>query len=287
MVAPSSALQRGSVSGSVSRADFSGTGGEMLGKMFVGFLLTGITFGIYLPWFLAGFYRYIYSKTTFGPTAKGNVRFEFTGTGGELFVTFLIGYLLTIVTLGIYSPWFITNLIRYYADHSVATTEDGTRYQLKYDGTGGSMLVTILVGGLLCAVTLYIYMPWFMCKLQKAIYSQMRILENGQQAGGLDFVGNGGDLFGQYLVGAILTGITFGIYFAWFQVRLNKFFMSHTRATLNGKNYTADYDATGGELFVKLLVGGLLMGVTFGIYYFWFVAQMMKFQMQHITVREV
>ena len=283
----SSALPGAPRSGSVSRADFSGTGGELFGKLFVGFLLMMVTLGIYAPWFQASLNRYMYSKTTFGPTARGNARFEFTGTGGELFVVFLVGYLLTIVTLFIYSPWFITNLIRYYAEHSMVTTEDGTRYQLKYDGTGGSMLATILVGGLLTGITFGIYMPWFMCKLQKAIYSQTRILENGQQAGGFDFAGNGGDLFGQYLVGAILTGITFGIYFAWFQVRLNKFFMSHTRATLNGKNYTADYDATGGELFVKLLVGNLLMGVTLGIYYFWFLAGMTKFTMQHTTVREI
>jgi uncharacterized membrane protein YjgN (DUF898 family) len=287
MVAPASALQQRGASGSVSRADFSGTGGEMFGKMFVGMLLSGITLGIYLPWFLAGFYRYIYSKITFGPTARGNVKLEFTGTGGQLFVTFLVGQLLTMITLGIYAPWFITNLIKFYADNSIATTEDGTKYQLKYDGTGGSLLVTFLVGGLLCGITLGIYMPWFMCKLEKAIFSQMRVSENGQSAGSFDFNGNGGDLFGQYLVGAILTGITFGIYFAWFQVRLNKFFMSHTKVTINGKNYSADYDATGGELFVVMLVGGLLMGVTFGIYYFWFIAKLLKFQMQHITVREV
>ena len=38
------------------------------------------------------------------------------------------------------------------------------------------------------------------------------------------------------------------------------------------------------SMFASLAVG---VGVTFGIYYFWFIAQMMKFQMQHITVREV
>jgi uncharacterized membrane protein YjgN (DUF898 family) len=283
----SSALQRGTASGSVSRADFQGTGGELFGKMFVGLLLTMITLGIYAPWFQASLNRYMYAKTTFGPTTRGNVRFEFTGSGGELFVVMLVGNLLTMITLGIYGPWFMTNMIRYYTDNSACTAEDGTRYQLKYDGTGGSMFVTLFVGGLLTGITFGIYMPWFMCKLQKAIYSQTRILENGQPAGGLDFVGNGGDLFGQYLVGAILTGITLGIYFAWFQVRLNKFFMAHTRATLNGKNYTADYDATGGELFVKLLIGNLLMMCTLGIYYFWFLADITKFTMQHTTVREI
>jgi uncharacterized membrane protein YjgN (DUF898 family) len=287
MVAPSTALQRGSSTGSVSRADFAGTGGEMFGKLIVGFLLMGVTLGIYTPWFLAGFYRYIYSKTSFGPTARGNVKMEFTGSGGELFVTFLVGYLLTMITFGIYGSWFMCNFIKYMTDHTTATAEDGTKYQLKYEGTGGNLFVTLFVGALLCMVTLYIYMPWFMCKLTKTIYSQTTILENGQKAGGMDFVGNGGDLFGQYLVGAILTGITLGIYFAWFQVRLNKFFMSHTRATLNGRNYTGDYDGTGGELFVKLFVGQLLMMVTFGIYFFWFFAGITKYQMQHITYREV
>jgi uncharacterized membrane protein YjgN (DUF898 family) len=282
MMPQGAALQKGSV----SRADFSGTGGEMFGKLIVGWLLTMITVGIYASWFLAGLYKYMYSKITFGPTARGNVRFEFTGTGGELFMTLFVGQVLTMLTLGIYTPWFITNLIRFMADHSVATTEDGTRYQLKYDGTGGSMLATILVGGFLCAITAGIYTPWFLCKLQKAIYSQTRVLENGQSSGGFDFVGNGGDLFGQYLVGAILTALTAGIYMAWFQVRLNKFMLANTKVSLGGRNFTLDYDATGGELFVKLFVGMLLMMVTLGIYYFWFLANLTKFQLQHITVRD-
>jgi uncharacterized membrane protein YjgN (DUF898 family) len=38
---------------------------------------------------------------------------EFHGTGGEFFVTFLVGYLLTLITIGIYMPWFIVKLWKF------------------------------------------------------------------------------------------------------------------------------------------------------------------------------
>ena len=258
----------------------------MFGQLFVGFLLTAITFGIYSPWFLCRMYRYMYSKISFGPTAKGNTRFEFTGTGGQFFVVMLVGGLLTGLTFGIYYAWFMTNLIKFFADNTVAVTEDGTRYQARYEGTGGQLFVTCFVGGLLTGITFGIYMPWFICKLQKAVLSQTRILENGQPVGTQDFTGNGGDLFGQYLVGMILTMITLGIYASWFQVRLNKFMAQNHRVSLGGRNYVLDFDGTGGELFMVQFVGQILTGLTLGIYFFWFLAKVAKYNLNHTVVRE-
>ncbi|MFI5290728.1 MAG: DUF898 family protein [Polyangia bacterium] len=282
---PALVLERGS--NAPMRANFTGTGGEMFGQLFVGLLLTGLTLGIYQPWFTVRLQRYLYSKITFGRTARGNLRFEFTGAGGELFTIGLVGMVLTVITLGIYGPWFYCNLIRFFTDHSAAIAEDGTRYQLKFDGTGGPMFVTLFVGQLLTMVTLGIYLPWFLCKLERAIYSQTRIFENGQSAGGLDFLGTGGALFGQYLIGLILTGLTLGIYLAWFEVRLEKFMLENTRVRIHERTFAGGYDGTGGQLFAKLFVGGLLTGLTLGIYYFWFLASLVHYQLSHIVVREV
>jgi uncharacterized membrane protein YjgN (DUF898 family) len=269
------------------RASFSGTGGEMFGKLFVGFLLTAITFGIYGPWFVADLQRYVYAKTSYGPTSRGDVRLEFTGTGGSLFVTGFVGGLLTAITLGIYYPWFLCNLLRYFTDNTVAVGGDGARYQLKFEGTGGEMFVTLLVGALLCAVTLGIYMPWFICALQRTILSKTTILENGAPAGAFDFTGSGGELFGEYLLGFFLTAITLGIYSSWFQVTIHRFMLKNTRATLNGRRFVGDFDATGGQLFGVTFVGGLLTALTLGIYYFWFLVNLIRFQSEHTIVREV
>lgn len=163
-VQPSPAPRPLAQSGPGIRPEFTGTGGELLGRLLVGLILTVITFGIYAPWFMAAFLRYLYSKTTLDRGAAGRVRLEFTGTGGQLLVVGLLGYLLTLVTLGIYLPWFIANLARFFADNSVGTTDDGTRYQLRFEATGGDLFATFFVGGLLSMITLGLYMPWFICK---------------------------------------------------------------------------------------------------------------------------
>ena len=209
--------------GSGVRANFQGTGGELFVTYLVGALLTSITFGIYASWFFCKIANFVYSNTTLGPTRRGELRLEFTGRGGELFVTFLVGYLLTLITAGIYMPWFMCKLIKFFTNNITATAQDGTRFRLHFEGTGGELFVTFLVGGLLSAITFYIYLPWFICKLRKVLYQRTAILENEQPVGNLDFDGTGGEYFVTVLVGGLLTGITFGIYAPWFMIKLWKF----------------------------------------------------------------
>jgi len=218
-----------SAAGGEIRGDFSGTGGELLGQLFVGYLLTLITFGIYGPWFMCKFANFIAERVTFGPTAKGTVRFRFEGQGGELFVTFLVGYLLTMVTFGIYSPWFI-------------------------------------------------------CKLNKWFASNTKITKNGQQVGDMDFVGQGGDLLVTFIVGYLLTLVTFGIYMAWFQVKLMSFNAESTKITVEGQRMGMRFTGEGGELFVIMLVGYLLSLITLGIYMFWMMAKLLKWQLSNTVV---
>ena len=66
--------------------------------------------------------------------ATGAVRPNFQGTGGELFVTFLVGYLLTAITIGIYAPWFVAKLIKFFTNNTTAIAQDGTRFRLRFAG---------------------------------------------------------------------------------------------------------------------------------------------------------
>ncbi|PRP90153.1 hypothetical protein ENSA5_67710 [Enhygromyxa salina] len=266
------------------RGDFSGTGGELLGQLLVGYILTLITFGIYGPWFICKFANFMAERTTFGPTAKGTVRFKFEGEGGQLFVTFLVGYLLTMVTFGIYGPWFICKLQKFFAENTTAMTDDGTMYQPRFDGTGGDLFVTFLVGYLLTAITFGIYGAWFMCKMNKWFAENTKITKNGQEVGGLNFVGEGGELLVTFIVGYLLTLITFGIYMAWFQVKLIKFNADNTKINVEGQRLGMRFTGEGGELFVIILVGYLLSIVTFGIYMFWMMAKLFKWQLSNTVV---
>jgi uncharacterized membrane protein YjgN (DUF898 family) len=269
------------------RPNFQGSGGELFVTFLVGGLLTAITLYIYMPWFMCKLARYVASNMTLGPTRKGELRVEFTGTGGELFVTYLVGALLTGITLGIYAPWFYCKLFKFFSDNTSAVAPDGTRYRLNFEGTGGELFVTFLIGMLLSMITLYIYMPWFMCKVWKFFFSHTSILENEQPVGGLDFEGTGGELFVTYLVGILLTVITLYIYFPWFQVKLLKFFAESTRVTYQGRVFGGSFHGTGGEYFVLMLVHGLLTAITFYIYMPWFLVKQWQFQFNNYEFNEI
>ena len=264
------------------RPDFTGTGGQLFGQLFVGYLLCILTVGIYIPWFIVRLSRYFYDKTTLKSGTGVSARLQFTGTGADLFVTGLVGYLLTLATFGIYGAWFTANVIKFFTDNSKAIGDDGSQYQLRFDGTGGELFITFFLGYLVTICTFGLYTPWFMCRLQKVILSRTSIVKDGEDLGRFDFVGNGGVLFGTFIIGYFLTAFTLGLYLPWFKVSMLKFFAQNTQAHIDGQIYACDFLGTGGELFAIQLVGIILTVLTLGIYMFWYMANLLKFQTNHI-----
>src|SRR5262245_43104397 len=92
--------------------EFKATGGELFKKLFVGFLLCSITFGIYYPWFLVLLQKMIMQKTTIRNDEE-ELQLDHTATGGQLFKNMFLGYLFTMWTFGIYLPWFAMRMIRF------------------------------------------------------------------------------------------------------------------------------------------------------------------------------
>ena len=267
------------------RAAFSGTGSALMGQFLVDLLLTFVTLGIYGPWFVVKLVGHICSLITFGPTRRGRIRLSFTGPGGEVFLLGLQG-LLVPLTCGIYAPWYLCALLRYGTERSFGTAEDGTQYRLKFAGTGAEMLGPLLIGGLLALITLGLYTPWFLCRLQKLILTRTAIYENGRPAGGMDFVGSGGALFGTFLLGALLCLLTFSLYSAWFQVTLRRYFLQNTRIAVYDTTVAGDFTGSGGEQFV-IYLGGPLIPLTLGIYLFWFLANQVRFEVGHTVFRPI
>jgi len=264
--------------GGESRGDFAGTGRELFGQLLVGYVLTIVTAGIYGPWFMCKFTNFLAERVTFGPTAKGIVRFRFEGQGGRLFVTFIVGYLLTMITVGIYGPWFICKLAKFFYDNTTATTDDGSSYKPSFEGRGGQLFVTFIVGYLLVMLTLGIYTPWFMCKMNKWFAENTKITKNGHPVGGMEFVGDGGSLLMTFIVGYLLTMITFGIYGAWFQCKLLAWQAENTKINVEGQRIGMRFTGQGGELLMIIIVGYLLTMLTLGIYMFWMMAKLIKWQ---------
>jgi uncharacterized membrane protein YjgN (DUF898 family) len=265
----------------VARFEFTGTGGELLGQALVGLLLTAVTFGIYQPWFLVRMRQWLYSRTRL-ITPAGPLQLSFEGTGFLCLVEVYLTALLIPLTLGIYTPWYIANATRFFTNNSHATAADGTRYRLDYSGTGGQLFGLILVNMLLSMVTFGIYTPWAVCNLQRATREKTSIYRGTEKVGSLSFVGTGGGLIGTYLLGTILTMVTFGLYLPWYEVSLWKFFQKNSGVHIGGKTYRGDFAGTGGELFV-ILLHLLLVPFTFGLYLFWVVCKENRFYLNNST----
>ena len=272
---------------------FDGTGGALLIKFIVGVLLTMVTFGIYVPWFLVDLWKFVADNTRLKGTERGDVAFRFHGTGGELLVIWIVGILLCLITLGLYVPWFMVNMTRFITERAQGRADDGTVYRLRFLGTGGGLFVTFLVGYLLSMFTFGLYLPWFMCSIHRWYAKHTSVVEGGAGAadgvpvGVFDFVGSGGELFVTFVVGYLLSIITLGIYSFWLQVDLFKFFASGTRATVHGEPHSGAFSGTGGELCLKSVIGMILTSLTFGIYGAWFFVDITRFQLQGLHFNEV
>ena len=66
------------------------------------------------------------------------VKLQFEGKGDELLGAYIAGFLLTIVTLGIYSFWFIIKMHKFFLEKTTGQTPDGQQVTLSFSGTGGS-----------------------------------------------------------------------------------------------------------------------------------------------------
>lgn len=78
---------------------------------------------------------------------------------------------------------------------------------------------------------------------------------HGTPATHLVYDGRTGELFGLWIKILLLTIITFGIYRFWGRTRIRKYLWNHT--SLMGDRL--EYDGTGGELFRRFLVAGVVL----------------------------
>ena len=90
----------------------------MLGRVILDAILTFITLGIYLPWAINGDVKYVCDHVRVENPPSGTTgAIEYTGKGVELFGRFILWYILTIVTLGLYTPWMLNGFYRYVVEN--------------------------------------------------------------------------------------------------------------------------------------------------------------------------
>jgi uncharacterized membrane protein YjgN (DUF898 family) len=124
-------------------------------KLFVaGSFLSGITLGLYYPFFDTRRHGFLVSHSYFG-----NQKFDFDGRGRDLFGSFLVVILLFFPTLGLIWFWYLAKKQRYFWEHTSLATAHF------HSTVTGTRLFLLTVGNLLLlVVTLGLGFPWIMVR---------------------------------------------------------------------------------------------------------------------------
>ncbi len=273
---------------------FHGKGGQYFGIWIVNALLTIITLGLYYPWARAATLRYFYQETELADS-----RFQFHGTGREMFLGFIkaigiiivlyavffgcmamggvmvaLGFLLFIGGFLALIPFAIHGAAKYRASR---TSWRGIHFG--YRGELGELVKICLTGGLLTVVTFGIYSFWLSCNIRKYVLGNTRF---GNVK--FEFRGEGGSLFGTVLVGYLLSILTLGIYFFWFMKDLYKFYVNNIHATQDGRPVQFRSTATGGGFFGLVVVNFLLIIFTLGLATPWVAVRTTEFILRNMEI---
>ena len=141
-----------------------GTYKKMLKLQIKGILLMIVSLGIYHSWYISDLYKEILSNVRFG-----NIRFEYSGKGGDYFGKFIGGYHATLFTLGIYAFKWQSEMHNYIINNVKVKFEGEEKVKGKFVAqTTGSGYFFLLVGNLLITVfTLGLGFPWTIVRTLK------------------------------------------------------------------------------------------------------------------------
>ena len=188
----------------------------------------------------------------------------------------IVGYFVTLITLGILYPVAVNMMYRWEVKHTVI---NGRR--LSYDGTAGQLLGKWIIWWLLSIVTLGIY----------ALLVPVRIkawtVKHSTMAGGKEepsrFIGTAGGYVGMKLLTFLIKVVTLGLLTTVAEAMMIRWTV--TRTVYNGYHMT--FDGNGGQLFGKYLTWTLLGIITLGIYFLFIPIKLKKWTVKHSQLEAI
>jgi uncharacterized membrane protein YjgN (DUF898 family) len=224
------------------RLSFYGTGASLLGIHIVNVFLTIVTIGVYYFWGKVRVRNYLLSQTEF----EGD-RFAYHGTGKEL----LLGFLKAVLLLGV--PVVALNVgMPLIARGAIAQAAVGV---LSY------VIILSCLGFAVVGARRY--------RLSRTSWRGVRFSFRGEMLPFLKlFVG-----------GSLLSTITFGLYYPFFETRRYGFLISHSYF---GKQ-TFAFNGRGRDLFGPYLLTLLLFVPTLGLSWVWFLARKQRYFWDHTS----
>jgi uncharacterized membrane protein YjgN (DUF898 family) len=180
--------------------------GSVEGELFSDLL--SLIFLVMIPALLVGAWRYRLSRS-----AWRNIRFSFRGKGMDAFVLYLIGLVFTVLTLGLYWPFFKMKSEKFWRENSWFGD-----VQFDFSGIGKDFFKKYILAILLTPLTLGFYLFWFTADLKRYLWSHTHV-------GGatFHFPIQGKDYMKLKVTNFFILLFTLGVGFPWVVVRNQKF----------------------------------------------------------------
>ena len=217
---------------------------------------------------------------------------EFTGTFKEFAKVFFIGLLLSIVTVGVYLPWFMKNMQKFFVNNA---SYEGYRPEFLGKGFKLFLIITLLaflpgitvslmqksilmfhnpllillIGGLVTLIRIIIMMPFYYFQYRwyfDARFKGLTILWNTDTW----------DAILEMMKQSLLMFFTFGIYLPVGYMKLYKYFAERTVAVNENENYRLGYDLEPMADFKFIWGQALMTIITIGIYFPWAYCKVMS-----------
>jgi uncharacterized membrane protein YjgN (DUF898 family) len=204
----------------------------LIGILYVGIFMKSI------PLIIGGFVLYFLGIITVIPLALvGGLKYRlscsswkgihmgYRGSAKKMLGLCLKGTLLSMITLGIYYPWFIASIYK----EIVGNMRLGSM-EARFKGKGDELFKIFLLGYILTILTLGIYSFWWIAKLYNFIFNNI-IVANGEKTAAFQSKVTGGGVFGLLIVNLVLFVCTLGIAYPWVKIRTANFYLSHIEIT--------------------------------------------------------
>lgn len=234
-------------------------------------------------------FYYFYLKMVIDATRLKDENFVFKGTFVRFLSKAFSGLVLTILTVGIYYPWFKATMARFFVNK--------TSYQDKpfeFQPNGTSLFVILLITSLPLFLLFYIlsFIPggtvgersaWATFGIQvltyfliiPMIYSVYNWFMNFDYDNlNIHWETDLWESMGKIALELFFTVITLGIYFPMMYIKLYHYFVGHTVAENELKKYNFGYDIEQKDDFLYFWGQTLLFIVTLGFYYPWMVQKL-------------
>ncbi len=208
----------------------------------------------------------------------------FNGTFGSYFGKILLGFFLSVITLGVYMAWFVRNIMSFFIDNS---SYDSNAF--KFKGKGSKLFVIILLTLFVPIILVTVIITLFRIGNSDQIYLMMIIQQVAMliimipyiyfvykwmvnidyKRFNISWKTNFWNSCGKIAIEMILSIVTVGIYGPLAMVRLYKYFTEKTFAQSESQQFQFGYDIEPLNDFLFIWGQSLLTIITLGIYYPW------------------